>query len=357
MALPVPTLEQQPSPALRVHDLVKHFQPRKGWLTFKDPLPVRAVDGVTFSVPAGETLGLVGESGCGKTTLGRLVLQLLPPTSGEVYLGERLISNLGPGELRNVRRDLQVVFQDPYASLNPRMTVLDIISEAPVVHGLWRRSDRREHVADLLAQVGLSSDQMSRLPRDFSGGQRQRIGIARALAMSPKVIVCDEPVSALDVSIQSQILNLMVDLQRQLGLTYLFIAHNLAVVRHISQRVGVMYLGRLVELADVDDLYQAPAHPYTVSLLSAVPEPDPTIRKTPVLLKGDVPNPSSPPSGCPFHTRCWLFEKLNRPVQCTTVRPPLAGNGSDHLAACHFSAEVARQRPLTDGPSVAVAPA
>jgi oligopeptide/dipeptide ABC transporter ATP-binding protein len=332
--------------ALRVDNLVKHFEPRKGWLSFKVPLPVRAVDGVTFSVPVGQTLGLVGESGCGKTTLGRLILQLLPPTSGQVYLGELLISNLPPAELRTVRRDLQVVFQDPYASLNPRMTVLDIISEAPVVHGLWRHTDRRPQVAELLEKVGLRAAQMDRRPREFSGGQRQRIGIARALAMRPKVIVCDEPVSALDVSIQSQILNLLGDLQRELSLSYLFIAHNLAVVRHISHRVGVMYLGRLVELADVDDLYQLPRHPYTVSLLSAVPEPDPTIAKAPVLLQGDVPNPSLPPSGCPFHTRCWLFEKLGRPAKCTMVQPPLDGDGSSHLAACHFSDAVASERPL-----------
>jgi peptide/nickel transport system ATP-binding protein/oligopeptide transport system ATP-binding protein len=334
----------EPTVALRVENLVKHFSPRKRWLR-KDLLPVRAVDGVSFAVRERETLGLVGESGCGKTTLGRMVLQLIPPTAGEVYLGDRLISNLPPGELRKVRRDLQVVFQDPYASLNPRMSVMDIIAEAPVVHGLWQRAERRRLVAELLGKVGLRAAHMERLPREFSGGQRQRIGIARALAMSPKVIVCDEPVSALDVSIQSQILNLMVDLQQELGLSYLFIAHNLAVVRHISHRVGVMYLGRLVELAGVDDLYQAPRHPYTVSLLSAVPEPDPTVQEAPVLLKGDVPNPSAPPPGCPFHTRCWLYEKLQRPSRCTTERPPLDGTGFSHLAACHFSDEVASQRP------------
>lgn len=329
--------------ALRVENLVKYFQPRKRLLAFNAPLPVKAVDGVSFSVPAGQTLGLVGESGCGKTTLGRLVLQLLQPTSGKVYLGEREISTLSSGELRRVRRDLQVVFQDPYASLNPQMTVLDIISEAPVVHGLWRRAERKQQVGDLLERVGLSAAHMDRRPREFSGGQRQRIGIARALAMRPRVIICDEPVSALDVSIQSQILNLMSDLQRELGLSYLFIAHNLAVVRHISHRVGVMYLGRLVELADVDELYESPRHPYTVSLLSAVPEPDPTVRKRPILLKGDVPNPSAPPPGCPFHTRCWLFEKLNRPEKCVTVRPTLEGASDDHKAACHFSSEVAAQ--------------
>ncbi|HEY8199221.1 MAG TPA: oligopeptide/dipeptide ABC transporter ATP-binding protein [Candidatus Limnocylindrales bacterium] len=325
---------------VRVEHVVKHFPIRGGTLGVSQIGAVRAVDDVSFDVRRGETLGLVGESGCGKTTLGKVILRLIPATSGQVYIDDRALFDLNEVQLKAARRDLQIVFQDPYASLNPRMTVGEIVGEGPLVHGLTDRAKREELVRELLAKVGLNQTHIRRYPHEFSGGQRQRIGIARALALNPEFIVCDEPVSALDVSIQSQVLNLLNDLQQELGLTYLFIAHNLAVVEHISDRVGVMYLGRLVELATVDELYINPRHPYSVALLSAVPEPDPRRRKKRLVLSGDVPSPAAPPSGCRFNTRCWLKVQLGNPERCTTEEPELHDVGGGHLTACHFDEEV-----------------
>jgi oligopeptide/dipeptide ABC transporter ATP-binding protein len=324
---------------VRVENLVKHYEIRAGLLGITKVGAVRAVDGVSFSIRKGETLGLVGESGCGKTTLGKVLLRLIPATSGQVYVKGRAIFSLGPAEMKPVRRDMQIVFQDPYSSLNPRMTVGEIIGEGPLIHGMGDSKQREVLVRELLSKVGLNQSHIRRYPHEFSGGQRQRIGIARALALNPEFIVCDEPVSALDVSIQSQVLNLLDDLQSELGLTYLFIAHNLAVVEHISDRVAVMYLGKVVEIADVDPLYATPRHPYTVALLSAVPEPEPRRRKRRIVLVGDVPSPASPPSGCHFHTRCWLRQQLGNPENCVTVEPELRDVGGGQLAACHWSEE------------------
>ena len=340
---------------LRVENLVKHFEIRGGLLGVSRIGAVRAVDDVSFTVRKGETLGLVGESGCGKTTLGKVILRLLPPTSGKVTVKDKVLfdvpteaqrkagrkaSSLPMDQMKAVRRDLQVVFQDPYASLNPRMSVGEIVGEGPLVHGLTDKAKREDLVRELLARVGLNQSHIHRYPHEFSGGQRQRIGIARALALNPDFVVCDEPVSALDVSIQSQVLNLLDDLQQELGLTYLFIAHNLAVVEHISDRVGVMYLGMLAELANVDELYAAPAHPYTVALLSAVPDPNPRHRKRRVILKGDIPSPANPPSGCRFHTRCWLREHLGNPERCVAEVPEFRDIRPGHRVACHFAEDV-----------------
>ena len=321
------------APLLRVRNLVKHF-PIKGGLLQRTVDRVHAVDGVSFDLAPGETLGVVGESGCGKSTTGRCILRLIEPTSGEVWFGGRDVTAMPREELRALAREMQIIFQDPYASLNPRMTVGAIVGEGLVIHGLAHGArDIEERVAALLATVGLSPDHMRRYPHEFSGGQRQRIGIARALAVDPKMIVCDEAVSALDVSIQAQVINLLEDLQQQFHLTYVFIAHDLSVVEHISDRVAVMYLGRIVELAPAQQLYTTPQHPYTEALLSAVPIPDPQVKRKRIPLQGDVPNPIKPPKGCHFHTRCSIAQKGLCDVQSPVLKPA----GADgHMVACHL---------------------
>jgi oligopeptide transport system ATP-binding protein len=319
-------------PLLRVRNLVKHF-PVRGGLFARTVDLVHAVDGVSFELAAGETLGLVGESGCGKSTTGRCILRLIEPTSGEVRFDGRDVMAANARGLRELSRGMQIIFQDPYASLNPRMTVGAIVGEALTIHGLARNvREHDERVVNLLETVGLHADYRSRYPHEFSGGQRQRIGIARALAVSPRLIVCDEPVSALDVSIQAQVINLLEDLQRQFGLAYLFIAHDLSVVEHISRRVAVMYLGRIVESASARDLYTAPKHPYTEALLSAVPIPDPAAKRRRIVLQGDVPNPIDPPAGCHFHPRCpHVMER------CRTEAPLLREIAPGRMAACHLN--------------------
>ncbi|HEX4174152.1 MAG TPA: dipeptide ABC transporter ATP-binding protein [Acetobacteraceae bacterium] len=320
------------TPLLRVSGLVKNFPVRRG--VFRRTVEeVHAVDHVSFEIGSGETLGLVGESGCGKSTTGRCILRLIEPTAGEIWFDGRNVVEFDPGELAALRRDMQIIFQDPYASLNPRMTVGAIIGEALTIHGLAK--DRRayeERIIELLETVGLNAEHMRRYPHEFSGGQRQRIGIARALAVSPKLIVCDEPVSALDVSIQAQVINLLEDLQEQLSLTYLFIAHDLSVVEHISTRVAVMYLGRIVEIAPARALYDTPLHPYTEALLSAVPIPDPSMRRQRIRLEGDVPNPIRPPSGCHFHTRC----PIRQLPLCSAKTPLLREARPGHWVSCHL---------------------
>src|ERR1043166_2304895 len=308
---------------VRVRGLFKYFPVAGG-----DDV-VRAVDGVTFEILRGETLGLVGESGCGKSTVGRCLLRLIEPTRGEVsFEGEDVLA-LSGGELRRLRREMQIIFQDPYASLNPRMKVRDIVAEPLVIHGIGDRTERRERVADLLKKVGLDPDYMNRYPHEFSGGQRQPIGIPRALALKPKLIVADEPVSALDVSVQAQVVNLLADLQEEFELTYLFISHGLAVVEHISDRVAVMYLGRIVEVAPAEELYARPLHPYTRALLSAIPVPDPTRRRERIVLKGDVPTPINPPRGCRFPTRC-----PEAVAECSQIDPDLREVAPGHTVAC-----------------------
>ena len=319
------------TPLLEVRNLTHHYAVR-GSAFRRERAIVHAVDDVSFLVREGETLGLVGESGCGKSTLGRCVVRLLEPTAGTILFDGESIEHHTSSSLRPVRRALQIVFQDPYASLNPRKRVAEIVADPLRVHHIGDRRERRLRVAELLETVGLSPEHANRYPREFSGGQRQRIGIARALALQPRMIVADEPVSALDVSIQAQILNLFDDLQEQFGLTYLFIAHDLGVIRHVSHRIAVMYLGKIVEIAPSDSLYRRPVHPYTEALLSAVPVPDPELsaRRRRLILRGDVPSPLSPPSGCRFHTRCPYATEI-----CSAEEPPLTAYGSGHLGACH----------------------
>jgi oligopeptide/dipeptide ABC transporter ATP-binding protein len=329
-------------PLLQVEGLKMYFAITSGMLLSRHVGDVRAVDGVDLSIQKGETVGLVGESGCGKSTVGRTILRLYRPTAGRIVFDGQDISTAEGETLRAVRRRMQMIFQDPYASLNPRMTAAGIVSEPMEIHKVGSGRERRERVRDLLATVGLDPDYGDRYPHEFSGGQRQRIGVARALALNPDLIVADEPISALDVSIQAQVINLLERLQGEFGLTYLFIAHDLSVVRHISDRIAVMYLGSIVEVAGSRDLYERPLHPYSVALLSAVPIPDPAVegRRRRIILTGDVPSPSNPPSGCRFHTRCWLRERLGNPERCVAEEPALRELSSNHRVACHFAEEV-----------------
>ena len=323
------------TPLVEVRDLVKHF-PVRGGILQRTVGFVQAVDGVSFDIRRGETLGLVGESGCGKTTVGRLLLRLIDPTSGTIRFDGRDITSVSGSALKPYRRRMQIIFQDPYASLDPRTPIGDSIGEGLRIHGLGTSTERGAKVKRMMDMVGLQSYHARRYPHEFSGGQRQRIGIARALVLEPDLVVCDEPVSALDVSIQAQVLNLLKSLQRELGLTYVFVAHNMGVVEHISDRVAVMYLGRIAELADRRELFRHQEHPYTAALMSAIPVPDPEARRKRVILSGDVPSPVNPPSGCRFHPRCPLRAELGNPAICAAQVPPLIDLGGEHLCACHF---------------------
>jgi oligopeptide transport system ATP-binding protein len=327
---------------LEVKDLVKYFPITKGILFSKPVGFVQAVDGVSFFVQKGETLGLVGESGCGKSTTGRLILRLLEATSGAILFEGKDLLTLSADEMRMLRRDMQIIFQDPYGSLNPRKTICDIVAEPLAINQLAGREERREKAQELLRIVGLDPAYAKRYPHEFSGGQRQRIEVARALAMRPKLVICDEPVSALDVSVQAQVINLLQDLQKDFGLTYLFISHDLSVVKHISKRVAVMYVGKLVELADKKELFENPCHPYTEALLSAIPVADPALKRKRILLEGDVPSPINPPTGCRFHTRCPYVEAI-----CRAEEPVFRDMGEGHFVAC-FIADKIRNRSTKD---------
>ncbi len=339
LAAPAPAV----TPLLTIQGLKKHF-PIYGGVLRRQIGTVYAVDGVDFEIMPGETFALVGESGCGKTTLGRTVIQLTPSTDGRVVFDGYELADVDPEDMRPLRRRMQIIFQDPFGSLNPRMPVSDIIGEGLLAQGLTDRKARDKRVEDALELVGLRREYTRRYPHEFSGGQRQRIGVARALALGPDFIVADEPVSALDVSIQSQVLNLLLDLKKDLKLTYLFISHNLSVVQYFSDRVGVMYLGKIVEIGTVEQLYADPRHPYTVALLSAIPEADPRKRRKRLVLRGDVPSPAAPPSGCRFHTRCWLRERLGNPEDCATVEPQLTvfGEQAGHQVACHYAETISQ---------------
>jgi oligopeptide transport system ATP-binding protein len=330
----MPDLHHKNKILVRAENLVKHY-PIRGGVFFKEIASVKAVDGVNLTIAEGETLGLVGESGCGKTTLGRALLRLEEPTAGSVYFNDQNILDYNAKQLRNLRKEMQVIFQDPFSSLNPRKTIAHIIGEPLLVHGIGNQKEQHARVLKLLEVVGLRREHMRRYPHQFSGGQRQRIGVARALALNPKLIVCDEAVSALDVSIQAQVINLLQDLQEEFELTYLFISHDLSVVEHISDRVAVMYLGKIVELADSDKLYLRPLHPYTQALLSASPVPDPTAKQKRIILKGDVPSPIDPPPGCHFHTRCLYVKDI-----CRSQEPPLKEIQNGHHVSCFFAGTV-----------------
>lgn len=323
---------------VEIKSLKKHY-PIHGGLFFRQIATVFAVNGVSFTIKKGETLGIVGESGCGKSTLGKTLLNLYHPTSGEVIFEGRNIYDLGRGQMRALRKDMQIILQDPFESLNSRHTVGEILEEPFIIHKIGTRTSRIKEVRRLLKRVGLPESALNRFPHEFSGGQRQRIGIARAIALKPKLVVCDEPVSALDVSVQSQVLNLLLDLQKEMGLTYIFIAHDLSVVKHVSDRIAVMYLGNVVELTDSETIYKNSAHPYTKALISAIPMPDPTYKSEKQVLQGDVPSPRNPPSGCAFHTRCPYVKDV-----CRKDKPPLVihehERGTEHFVACHFAKEI-----------------
>jgi len=330
----MPDLQTESLPLVRASNLVKYYSIRGGVFN-KEIASVKAVDGVSMTIRQGETVGLVGESGCGKTTFGRAILRLEEPTSGEVFFEGENILAYDYNQMRALRKKMQIIFQDPFSSLNPRKTVSHIIGEPLLIHGVKNRLERNERVLELLNVVGLRKEHMRRYPHQFSGGQRQRIGVARALALNPKLIVCDEAVSALDVSIQAQVINLLKDLQEEFGLTYLFISHDLSVVEHVSDRVAVMYLGKIVELANSKELYQTPLHPYTQALLSASPIPDPELKRDRIILRGDVPSPINPPKGCRFHTRCLYVQDI-----CNQNEPELKEVKKDHVAACFFAETV-----------------
>ncbi len=339
-----PTSRAHEEPILRVIDVTRHYRLRSGWMPWRKSPVLQAVDGVSLDVYRGETLGIVGESGCGKSTLARLACRLIEPSSGEVVFDGVPLTRLDRRGLRDMRRRLQMVFQDPFSSLNPRMTVFQVVEEPLVVHGLGNKAERERRVGELLERVGFSSAHWRRYPHEFSGGQRQRIVIARALAVNPEVVVCDEPVSALDVSVQAQIINLLKELQKEFGLTYLFITHDLSVVKYLCDRIAAMYLGRVVELGTNEDIVTAPAHPYTQALFAAIPVPDPGARHRDVLLKGSVPSPLDPPAGCRFHTRCPAAQLDGRMQRCSTQAPGVQEVSPGHFSACHFAREIQARR-------------